>query len=140
MPKLGIWEFVGSLVLLCAICCSEALGNQNEALIMASKNNDLKHVQALLEKGADANALSRRDSHSALTAASENGHVEIVRVLLEHGADMNEQNARGKRPLQCAARKGHIDVAKLLLEKGADINADTGGFAPLVEAAWAGNI
>lgn len=57
-----------------------------QALIDSIKRGDVEAVAALLEAGADANAVDLYDGLSALRHASDGGHVRIARLLRERGA------------------------------------------------------
>jgi ankyrin repeat protein len=74
-------------------------------------------AQALLEYGADINALS--DSGTPLFYSSLHGRHDIARLLIEQGADMNIQAPRRLTPLQVARKWGLTHMKLLLLISGA---------------------
>ena len=90
-------------------------------LIKASYHGDVLTVKALLNKGADVNAMG--NGVTALFFASQNGHIDVVKVLLENGANVNARLSDDMTALLIASGKGHTDVVKVLLEKDANVNA-----------------
>jgi ankyrin repeat protein len=115
----------------------------NQALVCASRYNNLEVVQLLLQYGARANseplgeAIRRghisvvrllsdsmgRVFSSDLTLAAQAGHVEVIRFLLDRGANVSVDD---NVSLVLAVTRGYLDVVKLLLERGADLTARNG--------------
>ncbi len=80
-------------------------------------------VKALLERGADPNALTTTDA-TALMLAAQSGNVAAVTALLDAAADVNAtEKANGQTPLMFASAFDRGDVVRLLLARGA--KADT---------------
>jgi Ankyrin repeats (many copies) len=108
---------------------SAPLPNQ---LINAIWRRDITAVKALLDSGAELNAVGSSGA-TPLTQAAEMGNLEIARLLLEKGADVNHRNRQGHTPLHIAVDAtidGHIQeggkqwdeetqMIELLLEHGA---------------------
>jgi ankyrin repeat protein len=102
---------------------------------VAVKYRRFENVRALLEAGADINAVDDRGA-SLLHAATEcvyDSHdgtetdTRIVQLLLQRGADFRLLDNEGRSPLH-TARAGAI---ALLFARGADINTrDKRGFSP----------
>ncbi len=100
-------------------------------------------VEALLERGADANARTkakelRGRARIRLPADQTALHLgatkaEVVRALLEHGGDVKARDENGSTPLHKVWDNG--EAAELLLQHGADANArDKEGETPLAKA------
>ena len=87
-------------------------------LIHAAADGDTKAVLALLEKGADANALFPIVGTRALMVAAASGHKDTVQALLDAGADVNVKDYTGWTALHAAAYKGDSEIVQLLLEHG----------------------
>lgn len=129
----------------CPFCVREALAPRRPGrslwpmnaplpnqLINAIWRRDVSAVKALLNSGADLNAVGSSGA-TPLTEAAEMGPLEIARLLLEKGADVNHPNRRGRTPLHIAVDAtidGHIqdggkqwgeetEMIELLLEYGA---------------------
>jgi ankyrin repeat protein len=105
---------------------------------------------ALIENGADANALSSAgatplayliDGKFGRIADDEERVAQVVSSLLTHGADPDSKTSYGATALHAAARLGLCDLATTLVSAGADVNAkDSTGETPLHKAAIIGNI
>ncbi len=112
-------------------------------LVLATRENCLECVKALLEGGADVNQTTHY-GYSPLLTATKNGFYKLGAYLLEHGADPNLQNKGGWSPLYLAtdnrnieggdypvrpADGDHLEFIKLLIAKGANVNARVCGAA-----------
>lgn len=84
-------------------------------------------VTALIEAGADVNAVDRDGKIPLHRAAGKRGtgYSEIVKVLLEAGCDPNVKDKFGETPLHQAAMYICLENARQLLAGGANINAKT---------------
>ncbi len=151
MHKPRITVLAAGLLIVSTIISSFSFA-QDQALIEASRNGDLKQVQELLDKGADVNAMDRH-GRTSLDVAVRKSHVAVVKVLIDRdarhswdiyrtlfwvinggkfeiarllleGADVNGKlRPEIEPPLLFAARNGEVELGRLLLETGADANA-----------------
>lgn len=122
-----------SAVLLAALAAGACVRRLNWDLVDAAGDGDVDRIKALLQKGADPNALAM-DGWTALTMASREGHVEAVNLLLHSGAKIDLPEGGGNTALYWAAFDDRRDVIKLLIAEGADINKNSksnGGETPL---------
>jgi ankyrin repeat protein len=104
----------------------------------AVRLNDIVLVKALIDAGADVNAIDEL-GETPLHVAVVRGYREVASLLIEKGADVNAGDVRGLTPVHAAAWRGYRDSVDLLITKGADINArDKDGLTPLHTAALAG--
>ncbi len=72
---------------------------QRGAAPLTAAPERLAAIRALLEKGADANAVQKNSGNSALHFAALRGGIpEIMMLLEEFGADSNLKNTAGKTP------------------------------------------
>jgi ankyrin repeat protein len=87
-------------------------------------------MRLLLERGADANQLSRNEhiQTAAIHAAAASGEsggtdeatrYELIELVLEHGADPNLEQGGGFRAIDAARQNGDERVEQLLLDRGA---------------------
>jgi uncharacterized protein len=118
--------------------------NGDTALMLATRQGNLKIAKALVEKGADVAPalrvaaqtkdtdminflLSRNPSKKAigeaLSGAAGTGSTSLVQTLIDHGADVNAD--WGGTPLMEAAYYDHLETVQLLLSHGANVNAAT---------------
>jgi ankyrin repeat protein len=112
----------------------------------ASALGDLGRGKALLESDPRlANAVAE-DGFGPLGLACFFDHEPVVRMLLDSGARVDQASSNGMRvmPLHSAAAAHSVPIARLLLERGAPVNArqapGEGGFTPLMEAAFNGQV
>ena len=110
----------------------------------------LDFVKALLARGADPNARTKKNPNYGMKVKGGNGNLvgatpfliaaqandaAIMRELVAHGADPNVPTSQGTTPLMVAAGIGHLpgmsrsteanalEAVKLCVELGADVNA-----------------
>jgi ankyrin repeat protein len=123
---------------------NELIGKQGglTALHFAARQGAARTVEALVESGADVNAISPADGTTPIVIASINGQFDIAAYLLEHGANPNIASANGMTPLYAAIniewaprmfypqpraqlqqKLSYLDYMKALLDNGADPNA-----------------
>lgn len=119
-------------------------------------------VKALLEHGADPNALLQKNptrygftvtrqpkNSTPFALAAFAGEAEIMRLLADHGADPSLKPENGRTPLMIAAgvsrfrpenavpEEDLLAAVKVAVELGADVNAtDRAGNTALHGAAW----
>jgi uncharacterized protein len=97
-------------------------GDGFTALHLAIFGGQEEAARLLLERGADANALSTNDTVRVppLGTAAFVRSVPLARLLLDSGADVNGRGEGGFTALHSAAQNGDEGLARLLLERGAD--------------------
>nr|XP_060640140.1 B-cell lymphoma 3 protein [Anolis sagrei ordinatus] len=89
-------------------------------LHVAVGTSDHNMVLALLEHGADVDAVDIKSGRSPLLHAVENNNLEMVELLLKHGANVNAQSYGGNTALHAASGRGLLDTLRLLVRNGAD--------------------
>lgn len=112
-------------------------GTDHTALHLAvqfgtDSETDLHRIEALMDAGADPNALSA-SGETAIHFAARRGDLHIALVLLEHGADPNVRESQfGRAPLHEAHIRDHSKWAKVFGEQpGVDLNIkDDAGHTP----------
>lgn len=102
---------------------SRNLKEVQEELLQASKKGDLQTAIAMLDLGADLDAVDH-EGYSALHNACYGGHEEIVQVLVNKRANLTSKSRKwGEGPLHCGTVAGNEKVIQILLEAGADFSA-----------------
>jgi ankyrin repeat protein len=94
----------------------------DEEFVMAAKRGDTASVHALLQQGADINAVDRQFGATALMWASHEGHADTVRLLLSSGAPVDAQQELGRTALWYTAQQGQIGTAGILIAAGANVD------------------
>jgi ankyrin repeat protein len=117
-----------------------AQGDGMTALHWAAEQGNQELAQALIGRGARADAVTRIGGYTALHLAAKGGHHLVVRALLDAKADATTKTTTGATPLHFAAASGSADSVALLLDRGADINVrePQWGQTPLMFAAATG--
>lgn len=119
-------------------------GTNIDALLdRAVREGDSEVAAALIEKGANIEAMDR-EGNTALLVATHYGKPDVVKLLLDRGANIETKGSAGYpyvagTALLVAIREGHNDVAKLLIDKGANLEAkDKSGYTALLMAVGQG--
>jgi ankyrin repeat protein len=112
--------------------------NGETRLLAAVKQCNTRAVQAVLQRGADANRKGEAERFP-LHEAVASGQNELVQLLLHHGAGVDRVDDDHLSALHHAARNSHVDVLGILLGAGANVNKrDDVGQTPLHIAAQSG--
>jgi len=78
---------------------------------------NLEIAQALIDHGADVNAV-QNDDFTPLMAAAQNGQLEMIELLLAHGASPDAKRANGQSAIDFAREAGHSKAVELLKQHG----------------------
>ncbi|HYR59290.1 MAG TPA: ankyrin repeat domain-containing protein, partial [Chthoniobacteraceae bacterium] len=117
------------------------LRNFGAATTAEQLDAELKCARALIEAGAEVNALDRERS-TPLHQAAMSPWPSLARMLIEAGAKVNAQNTTGLTPLHNAALFGSPETVAFLLDHGADPEgrAMLVGVPPLLMAVTRGEL
>lgn len=85
-------------------------------------------IMALIEAGADPNAITERGDSSCLMLAVQSGELSAVKAIVDGGASL-ELPADGVTALMVAATFGHELIVDYLLQRGADARVNCGSFS-----------
>ena len=134
-------RIIGGAILAGLLATGGALAaSMEQGLIDASYADDRRMVAALLQRGANPDAVSA-DGSTALAWAAIRGNLPVARLLLAAGASPDLANSLGICPLAMALENGAHDVARLLIQGGADPNAEReSGETVLMTAARLGEV
>jgi uncharacterized protein len=112
--------------------------DEDPALVLATRQNLVPVIKALLEAGAAVDAPCDR-GQTALLVTSYRGFPEAAVLLLAHGANPNIPYEEDW-PLGLAVNYGYTEIVKAMLDKGALLNVqDSYGKTPLHRAAFGGH-
>ena len=89
-------------------------------LMFAARHGYSKCVEALLNVGANVNAIDQ-DGNTALIKAA-GGHKECVSFLIQAGADVNIPNQKNCTPVMSSAGRGDEESLRLLIVAGAHLD------------------
>ena len=91
--------------------------NGNTALIYAIKNGMVKHVNMLLDNGADVNKSGTNGDTPLFCAINaETNGAQIINLLMEYYADVNFKNSANDTPLIYVAKLSKPEYISKLLE------------------------
>jgi hypothetical protein len=125
--------FKNSIYLIAAACFSPAFAGSYDDFFKAIDLNDAPAVQALLQRGFDANSRDAK-GQTGLFLALRGGAVDVADLLIRApNLDVNALNEAGESALMMAALKGQAALTQRLIDRGAAI--DKAGWAPLHYAA-----
>ena len=105
---------------------------------VAIKQDDAKTINALLDRGFDANTRSPAGEHGLALAIREPSLKVVSALMAWPKTNVEARNPKDESPLMLASINGMLDVAKQLIDKGADVNKP--GWAPLHYAATKGHV
>jgi uncharacterized protein len=121
---------------------AEVMGGMT-ALLYAAREGHTDTARALVEAGANVNALNG-DKYSALVMAITNGHLDMAKYFLDHGADPNlatnadlpalyatidvqwAPHTWFPQPSTEQEKVSYLDLMKAEMEHGANVNAKVG--------------
>jgi ankyrin repeat protein len=95
-------------------------GESITPLVLAALEGHRTLADALIERGADANA-SRSAGQTVLWWAVRRGWHATVEALLNHGAHPGTPDRHGRTPVSLAVAEGHLDIVRLLVAAGAEL-------------------
>jgi beta-lactamase regulating signal transducer with metallopeptidase domain len=104
-------------------------------LYEAALHGDLDEISALLQAGANVNAVIAGDG-TPLIGAVRSGRPEAVVFLLDRGARPDVTVLGDGTALIAAAQNGNVELVRLLVDRGATVDlAVQGDASPLIAAA-----
>lgn len=116
-----------------------ALTERDQALIDATRRNDVEAARRLIADGADVNAQDENRDSAFLLAGAE-GRLEILKLALAAGADLRSTNRYGGTALIPACHHGHVETVRALLQTAIDVNhVNRLGWTALLEVAILGD-
>ena len=105
--------------------CKDTTDGQHTLLQYATLHRLRDVVQLLLERGADPNATTERETRSPILLASMNKDHEIMNLLLSSATnnklDVNVTDVKGNTPLHHLSNTEYLDCVVELMRRGADI-------------------
>lgn len=114
-------------------------GQGQTALLLAVAGGHTRVAKALIEAGADINAVAANmDTPWLLAGAS--GHAEILKLMIGRGPNLALRNRFGGNALIPACERGHVEAAGVLLTTKIDVDhVNNLGWTCLLEIVVLGN-
>lgn len=138
MKKYLVEHFRKLIYLFLVVGFSAAQAGSYEDFFSAIQQDNPVKLQALLERGFDANTPDPKGQKGLYLALTEPS-LKAAQVLVNWPkTDVNHLNAKGESPLMLAALKGHQDLVEPLIKRGADVNKT--GWTALHYAASSGQL
>lgn len=104
-------------------------------LFIACRDRKTGHVRALLDLGADVNAIAPMGASPLMEASCKADHKDIIDLLLNRHADVTIANKHGLTALGLACRFGRLQHAQILLHHNSKAtHQDIAGHTPLFAA------
>jgi len=91
-------------------------------LMRAAARGDVAQVTALLDRGADPNAVTPAQRVTALMCAAYFGHAAVIKTLVAKGATIEQKDAQGAAAVDWAALGDHPELEKTLTGPGVALN------------------
>lgn len=115
--------------------------HEQDELITASINNDIKKVEELVFRGVSVN-LPDETGYTAFKYACGKSNNDVVELMLKHTeVDINYFDANSDPSILIAAKQKNDVILRRLLEHGADPNVqNTAGQVPLHEVCSSGRL
>jgi hypothetical protein len=92
---------------------------EEPVICIAAHRGALGAARALLDAGANPNAVAPHSLMTPLIRAAEGGHVDVAKLLLDKGADVNAQAAGRFTALTAAVDYADPELVRLLMQAGA---------------------
>lgn len=109
--------------------------NDRPVIAWASQNESVEVVKALIESGADVNAVDGI-GHTALMRAVETNQLAIAQALIQAKAELNTKAPNGDTALMMAVKNNSPEVVKALIDAGANASiTNEDGNTPALTAA-----
>ncbi|KAM0552681.1 hypothetical protein ACHAPJ_007778 [Fusarium lateritium] len=100
--------------------CFKGMSSGGSALFLAITHGDRSMFKALIDAGADINAVDNDRLNPLHRAAKENDDVYFTKVLLEKGLPVDPVNSDVPSAFFVATYSGNLTVARYLYDQGAD--------------------
>jgi ankyrin repeat protein len=130
------FRFLVYLVL--ALAFSTARAGSYDDFFIAIKRDNAGEINALLQRGFDANTLDPAGRHG-LFIALQDGSLKAADALIAWPrTKVESRSPKGESPLMLAAFKGNLEQVRKLIARDADVNKT--GWTPLHYAATGGHV
>ena len=133
-------QYLKKVVVIIGFFCFSplSLGGAYEDFFKAVKSDNVRTVQALLQRGFDPNTVNP-EGVPALMLAVREPSLKVAELLASWPKTKTElRNDKDESVLMLAALKGHFSLVQKLVEHDADVNKP--GWTPLHYAASAGHV
>lgn len=136
--KILMYNFKKIIYLIVLYSYSVCNAGSYEDFFTAIQRDDTATLNALLQRGFDANTLNPAAQHGLLLALREPS-LKVATVLINWPkTNIEVRTAQDESALMLAALKGLTEICQQLIARGADVNKP--GWAPLHYAATNGHL
>ena len=88
------------------------------AVMAAAGSGSAKVVKALLQRGAEVNAIITRSKIHAAHLAARSGALDVLQILSAYGANFDQADDKLNTPIHYAAMAGHGPCCRYLAQRG----------------------
>ena len=124
--------------LIALLSVSFARAGSYEDFFRAIRQDDVRTITALLQRGFDPNALDPAKVHGLFIAVREGSLKAAEALIAWPKTNVEWRSPKDESPLMMAAIKGQVEIVRKLIARDADVNKT--GWAPLHYAATGGNL
>ncbi len=89
---------------------------------MAASKGNIQVLKALIDHGANVNAVEKKSSMTPIHYAAYNKNSAAIKLLIKNGANIDSNDRKGRTALKISSLSGNLDNVRTLVDAGAKLN------------------